>query len=284
MKKAASILLVLAMILTYVTAFAGDPWYCPDCGQKNESNFCSNCGAKRPDGSSGGSSSTGGMVFEKISANSDGSVVISWSGGQAPYKLQYEWFVSDNYNLGTDVTRWNAEENLYNTSVTLKYDLVPGERYWIIVTDANGNSVWEDYHPKKETFTKISGANMVFSLRTKRNKRSSTVQSFTANEIEREYLSVSYGATIKMNLGTRKQSLACTARMVLFLPNGEPILFHVEDCDIPGWMTAPGWLDYYWDSLWPTIMECKGTIPAGRYTFRLYLDNGLFGQQDFGIN
>ena len=147
MKKAASILLVLAMILTYVTAFAGDPWYCPDCGQKNESNFCSNCGAKRPDGSSGGSSSTGGMVFEKISANSDGSVVISWSGGQAPYKLQYDWCVSDNYNLGTDVTRWNAEENLYNTSVTLKYDLVPGERYWIIVTDANGNSVWEDYHP-----------------------------------------------------------------------------------------------------------------------------------------
>ena len=284
MKKAASILLILAMILTSVTALAGEAWFCPDCGQKNESNFCSNCGARRPDGGSGGSSSASGMRVESVSPGSDGSVTISWSGGQAPYKIQYEWFVNDNYNAGVDVTLWNAVDNLYSTSTTLKGDLVPGERYWVIVNDANGNSTWYDYQPRRETFTKISGTNLVMSLRIVRNKRASTVGNFDAGEIEREYLSTTFGATIKMNLGKRQSSLACMLRFAMFLPNGEPIMFACDNVEIPGY-----WPDCYWETydmkgLWTTIMQVKNSIPSGRYTFRLYVDNTLFGQHDFSIN
>ena len=283
MKRTAAILLIFALILTCVTALA-DSWYCPECGQRNESNFCSNCGTKRPESSgTSASSSTGGMNIDKAVANSDGSVTFTWSGGTSPYTLEYEWYGNDNHNIGTDIIRWTAVENIYGNNTMLKYDLVPGERYWIILRDSDNHTLWYDYHPKRETFTKIPGSYMVLSLRIMRNKRSSTVSSFTANEIEREYLSTLFGGTIKMNIGTRTSNLVCTARMAMFLPNGEPLLFHVEDCDIPGWMSAPGWETYDMKYVWTQLMSIKETIPAGRYTFRLYLDNGLFGQSDISI-
>ena len=175
-------------------------------------------------------------------------------------------------------------DSLYTTSTTLERDLVPGERYWIIVNDADGNSAWYDYQPKRETFTKISGTNLVVSLRIVRNKRSSTVSYFDASEIEREYLSTTFGATVKMNLGRRKSSLVCMLRFAMFLPNGEPILFDSGNVEIPG-----SWPDCYWETydmkgLWTTIMDVKKSIPRGRYTFRLYVDNTLFGQHEFSVS
>ena len=181
------------------------------------------------------------------------------------------------------MTRWNAERNLYNTKTTLERDLVPGERYWLILMDSDGNSAWYDYQPRRETFTKISGTNLVVSLRIKRNKRSSTVSSFSAGEIEREYLSTSFGATVKMNLGKRKSSLVCMLRFAMFLPNGEPILFDWGEVEIPGSWDNCYWESYDMKSLWTKIMELKDGIPTGRYTFRLYVDNTLFGEHGFSV-
>ena len=281
MKKAAAFLLAFVLVFMYATALA-DSWYCPECGQKNESNFCSNCGTKRPAGGTEPSSS-GGISISKATANSDGSVSFTWSGGTSPYKLQYEWYANDNHNAGTDIIRWMASESIYGNSITLKNDLVPGERYWIILTDSENHTLWYDYHPEQKYFTDISGCSMKVSLRIKRNNRSSTVTSFTANEIEREYLNTLFGGTIKMNLG-KHGNFTCIARMAMFLPNGEPILFHVEDCNISGRLSAVGWETYDMKTLWTQIMKTKEMIPTGRYTYRLYLDNGLFGQSEISIN
>ena len=48
MRKWLSMILAALLLLTAVAAAEGASWTCPDCGQQNSLNFCSNCGAKRP--------------------------------------------------------------------------------------------------------------------------------------------------------------------------------------------------------------------------------------------
>ncbi len=295
-KRWTALLLVLVLLLGTVTALA-ESWYCPECGQKNDGNFCSNCGTKKPSGDLAPgntsldslfnnitpSSSSGGMKVEKVVMNTDGSFSITWSGGKAPYDLDYTWYVNDSHNSGVDVVLWSAAENYYSTSITLKEDLVPGEHYWLRLTDSENNVLWYDYKSERRAFTQFSGTRMTLSLRTRKNNRSSTVNSFTANDIERGYLSSLYGATIKMTIGSHVTDYLFTARMAIFLPNGEPILFYVDDVGIS---RRASWA--YWDTMdfknaWDTIMRVKGTIPAGRYTFRLYADDRLFGEEVVNI-
>jgi hypothetical protein len=49
-KKAISLVLALVMILGCTCAFSeGDEWTCPACGAANTTNFCTQCGAKKPE-------------------------------------------------------------------------------------------------------------------------------------------------------------------------------------------------------------------------------------------
>ena len=201
-KRWTALLLILVLLLGCASALA-DTWYCPECGQKNDGNFCSNCGTKKPTGDlapgaslgdifnnitpPSSTSSSGGMRMDKVVMNSDGSFTISWSGGKAPYDLDYTWYVNDNHNQGVDVILWSAAENFYSTSITLKEDLVPGERYWLKLTDADRNVLWYDYTSERRAFTQFSGTRMTLSLRARKNNRSTTVNNFVANDIERGY-------------------------------------------------------------------------------------------------
>ena len=135
-----------------------------------------------------------------------------------------------------------------------------------------------------KNFSVFSGTRMVLSLRSRKNNRSSTVDSFSANEIERGYLNRLYGITVKMDIGRHLTDYIFHARMVLFLPNGEPLMFYYNEDGISRRAT---WA--YWDTLdmrnaWDKIVEIKGTIPKGRYTYRLYADDELFGQATININ
>ena len=49
-KKVISLISALILILGCTCAFAeGDEWSCPDCGAANKTNFCTKCGAKKPE-------------------------------------------------------------------------------------------------------------------------------------------------------------------------------------------------------------------------------------------
>lgn len=49
-KKVVSLILALVLILGCSCVFAeGDEWICPDCGAANTTNFCTKCGAKKPE-------------------------------------------------------------------------------------------------------------------------------------------------------------------------------------------------------------------------------------------
>ncbi len=283
MKRLTALLLALILVLSSAVALA-DTWFCPECGTKCDGNFCPNCGTKKPDNVGTGTASASGMKVEKVVLNTDGSVTISWSGGKAPYKLSYQWYVNEDHNLGADVIQWLGADNVGGTRYTLDSDLVPGERYWLIITDSTGSKLWYDYRGERRTFNKYSSSRMVFTLRSTVNKRSSNLNSFTANEIERGYLNNLYGATIKMDMGRLATDYVFYSRMALFLPNGEPILFYVSQDTYYRGSSYCFYETLNFRSAWSMIMEAKGEIPTGRYTYRFYADDSIYGEQSFEMN
>ncbi len=282
MKKILAVCLTAILLMGCVTALA-DTWYCPQDGTACDSNFCPVCGTRRPDtAGSGGAAPANDIAMTSAVLNSDGSVSFSWSGGKAPYNLYYAWYVNDQHNNGSDVNIVQALSALFGNSVTMSDQMVPGERYWVVVQDADGAEMWYDFNPGQRVFTALPGTRLKLSLRTKRGNRSSTVNGFSANEIEREYLNSLFGGTVKLVLGSGGVGFHFVARMALMLPNGEPILFHVEEAT-SHWQEC-GWETWDFKNAWARIMNLKNTIPAGQYTFRMYLNDCLFGQEVMYIN
>ena len=49
-KKMIAVLLALLLALGCTSSLAeGDEWICPDCGAANTTNFCTKCGAQKPE-------------------------------------------------------------------------------------------------------------------------------------------------------------------------------------------------------------------------------------------
>ena len=283
MKKLTALILVLALTLGCVSALA-ETWYCTECGQANSGNFCGNCGAKKPAKSGGGSSNSGGLTITDVSMDSEGSIKISWNGGSAPYNVMYQAYVNSNYNQGADTILWNGARNTYNKSVTLKYDMVPGEHYWVIVTDSQNHEAWYDYNPRIQAFTAVSGMSFgFFSLRQKVRNKSQTVTYFSANEIKNGYLDNIYGATIKISLN-RQRDYTFFTRFAVIFPNGEPYLFVADYVDyLKRYGSWAAWESFDFKNVWSTLMSEKGEIPAGTYTFKIFFDNTILGQQTFTV-
>ncbi len=281
MKRIMALVLTLVLCLGCVSALA-ETWYCPECGQSNSGNFCSNCGTKKP--TSTVTSTSGGPTVTSVDLESDGSVSIRWTGGTAPYRIDYQGYVNANYNSGADVIRWNAVTYQYSTSARLESDLVPGERYWITVTDNNGKQGWYDYNPTIRAFTTVSGMRLTFSLRQRRNNRSSTVNSFSGNEMRKDYMSSIYGATIKISTSHLNQDYSFYVRMAVILPSGEPLLFHYTYEDFLKRWGYVYWETYDFKNVWSTLMAEKGTIPSGTYTYKIFFDNTILGEARFNIN
>ena len=282
MKRLISFLLAMVLLLSAGAAVA-DEWFCPECGAKNDGNFCPNDGTKRPEKTDTGFVTTSDLKVDSVKLETDGSVTVSWSGGTAPYTVRYQYYVNENHNANVDVILWKAADNIYGNKGTYEYDFVPGERYWVIVSDANNNEAWYDYSEYVRAFSRAN-CSYFFTLRTKRNNRSAKVDYFSARDIKAEFSSNLFGANIKVT-PTIKQEMTIVFRMGIILPSGEPILIHVERGTIkPRRGSYYMWENYNFKYLWNTLMETKGSIPSGTYTFKLFFDNEYLFEQPFPVN
>lgn len=279
MKRLVAFLLAMIVLFAFNSALAED-WYCPECGALNNGNFCPNDGTKRPEGA-GTETVSNNLKIDSVKLETDGSVTISWSGGTAPYNVFYEYFINDNHNAGADVTLWSASSGIYETQKNYEFDFVPGEHYWVIVNDAENHEAWYDYSEYVGAQTRIN-CSYFFSLRTRRNNRAAKVDYFSARDIKNEYSYHLFGATVKITPKI-KQAVTINFRMAIKLPSGEPFLIHKELG-----MVSPGYGYYLWEnfnfsSFWSKLMELKGDIPVGTYTFKLFFDNEFLFAQDFNI-
>ncbi len=124
-------------------------WTCPDCGHLNTTNFCSNCGRQKP----ASSHVTSGSTISNISfrETEDGRVNITWedSANQGPYEIFY---TTDDWQ---DFQTKYGTDNYSTKSASLMY-LIPGVRYHVTITNG-ASSTTVDYTPTKRTFSEFKG-------------------------------------------------------------------------------------------------------------------------------
>ena len=284
MKRLISLLLALILLVTVESAFADGVWYCPECGAKNDGNFCPNDGTKRPETivtDSGTSFSSSDLKVDSVTMKSDGSVTVSWSGGKAPYTVCYQHFANNNHNAGSDMILFPVSSGLSSNQLNSEL-FIPGDHCWVIVIDADNNQAWYDYNEYASAFSRAN-CSYHFSLRTHRNNRSSMVDYFSSRNIESEFSYNLYGADIKINPKI-SQDLTMMIRMAITIPSGEPVLMHVERATIVPRAAYYIWKEFDFKYLWNTLMREKGTIPSGTYTFRLFCDNEYLFSQDFVVD
>lgn len=175
--------LALAMMLLTATAFA---WTCPGCGTENSSNFCGECGTKKPaeprcpgcnlllenadyrfcpecgtaltdQAPVPAAPEAEETVLEFLSSEitAIGSTKFTWSDtGNAPYTFSYLAKYSEDMtadeglygSLGVNTVRAPIENTFINTG-----DLVPGQAYWLFVKDSAGNVASTVFEPAPVT-------------------------------------------------------------------------------------------------------------------------------------
>ncbi len=87
------------------------------------------------------------FVINGFAPNGDGTATVAWTGGTAPYDVQYCIRTSENIEDDSEYAAENgflqtAETGLEATGTTL-YELIPGEKYWVIVKDAQGERAYK---------------------------------------------------------------------------------------------------------------------------------------------
>lgn len=84
MKKCIAFLLTIILLLLVMPVAMADDWYCPQCGRKNNNNFCAADGTKRPDDVSS-EQSGGGFVLQMYGEN-------SWGLKHVPTGLEFPFY------------------------------------------------------------------------------------------------------------------------------------------------------------------------------------------------
>lgn len=86
----------------------------------------------------------------------NGLVKVFWTGGKAPYQQAYYAWKSDDvkadFQTAEATNQLCLEENINETSQTL-YEIIPGEKYWIVVCDAEEKLAYTTFSTPVTAFT-----------------------------------------------------------------------------------------------------------------------------------
>ncbi|MBR5344568.1 MAG: hypothetical protein IK127_01915 [Clostridia bacterium] len=219
------------------------------------------------------------LEITRVNRDPYGDVTVTWTGGDSPYMLVF--CAVD----GEDSTVWTVDDNIRSHSYVID-NLAPNFGFMIGVIDSNQNYDIYELDGNNKRFTDVSGIRLTFTLRQRVNGRSSTIQQYSAFELENSMTNGNlYGATIKLSGYKTTQPLPFTFRMAVTLPDGEPLVFFVERGNLPTGYNG-GYV--YWDffdfsDLWSYILQAKDEIPVGNYIFYIYMDDGLVATAQFSV-
>ena len=281
-KRCLSFFLIIALLLSTFSIAYADDWICSECGANSSGNFCSNCGARKPDSDSswvcsvcgttntgnfcnscGASRSGGGapsgttITNLKCEDQRNGTTVITWDdSGSGPYKITYaasEWVDFSLY-----------EDGIYNTRHTVT-TLIPGVTYKITVSSST-SSASVKYTPSKSSFTDFKNGRIVKLDESSFDARGDGY--YTTFELTIRYPTLAndryyvYLLALKTPLGYAS-----------FTPSDDRIALEKRYVGIYG--------DYSLSDFLDAVKSNFGKIPTGDYTLEVYFDGALYGSASF---
>ena len=282
-----SIMLVFAMTSV---AFAA---YCMSCGTElpNGANFCYNCGAKQSGGGSSSSSgntssSSSGLKITKITNNGDGTVTVRWSdsASDGPYNVHKLQKFTDDFDDDLDAAVGSficAEDS--SSKMAVIDTLMPGVDYWIIVEDADGDYVYEEYDAGSLPRFYEFNTDISIQLKYRRNNAYEEVTSFSASDFNRNRSNTTYGAYIRLDYPQLARARQYRYLVSITDPSGEVIVDALGDMELSRGRSYTYWTYYSLDWYLSILADEHGSLPVGTYTWSLYYDGMFVSSQTFRV-
>ena len=296
-----TILVLMSSLLPCMTSAEESSWDCPNCGrQGNTGNFCGGCAqpkptpTPKPTDTPTPAPTPKPLKIKKVKYDRTTlNATVSWTGGKAPITLSVYRYFNKNHNEGIKAPFKLEHGWLGSDSSDTIGELIPGQRYWIRLTDGAGQKVWYDYtvsEKKTKYNVKVKSTNC-FTIKFQDGSGSAKViRNFSAAKLKKEaqleFFS-SDGDHYGMKVDLHFDKIASDKQMdvavfyAVILPNGDLI---PGDRNGWGWYGSDVEMDNYCFTIWKRIYSKYGTPPVGTYTFIFGLEgSSVLVKQKFTV-
>ena len=218
-------------------------------------------------------------VISDIVANGDGTVTVSWTGGAAPYKVQYTLKRSDDFSADRtaaqqDGSYWNGATDVQGYSATLNR-LIPGETYWIAVLDANEKGQRWEFTPPMAMFEDFSTALVV----EPRQRVGETITDIAAIPADMAGVAddTEHGLYLQLSYANPGAAREIPAQFAVIMPDGFKYVYGTGYLSFEGNKTdgLSQWQFYSIDQLFAHMRGYTGDLTEGQMIFQIFLNGQL---------
>lgn len=258
MKRKLTVFCCIIVSLMLVVSFAlAEEWFCPECGTRNEGNFCANCGEKKPvavqklDGTS--------ISNIKFSLEDSGDVIVSWDdiSSSPPYIVGYE---AENDS--------GVMEPVNSKKYTLEY-LIPGETYTVSVN--NGKSEASAFYTVPiKVFTDFSSGKEIVL-----DEMNFSISEVNRNKTKQYQLQVHYPQL--------RSNRSYKAKLITKTPHGYGGYVWLWSTYELESRYAYIYSNFSMYEFFEGIRTDFNDVPNGRYTLELYFDGELYDDFTFSV-
>ena len=251
------VILVVCMITS--VAFATS-WVCPNCQTVNIGNYCSHCGTKRPETSA----SDTRITNVRLSTRSNGDVLVRWddSSDASSYTVTY---TTEDWDV-----HYTVDDRISGNQAILKF-VIPGLTYQVTVSNGTSKAT-ENYTVPDPLFREFDVGEKYMAL---------TRESFSLGAMEHDQM---LAFQVQIRYPQLRYSREYTAKLVLETPYGYCSKVTRWDSYTLENQYSYVYSSYYMMSDWLEYVEDTfGSIPTGKYTFKMYMDGQLYAYKSFRV-
>ena len=210
-----------------------------------------------------------------------GKVEIEWEGGTNPVTVAVYHYFNDNHNEGVlhsyAIEGWEQDPEDGAGTVS---GFIPGQRYWIKLTDGTGEIAWQAYSAANES---VTVSKMIDDKGMGWKKPTDGV--VTTKSLEKECQSDSAAEQTLIEARFQVNRVKYTTIFKFFgalrLPNGDivPVSDGYQDV-----ICVNGRQSLTMTIPWKDIYTAYEKIPDGKYCYLLGIDNHVYVEHDFWLN